>query len=562
MNLQGQTVLVLGGAGLVGTAVCRRLLKESPAHLIVAAGHQASAERAVKLLRTEASPGARIDACWGNIFVRWEYKDFSWGEILADPGKRQQVLKDLLDPLENKRKDEILAQSTLARTIAQYRPHAIVDCINTATAFAYQDVYESARELLASLDGPPETYRMAVERHLVKMYTPQLVRHMQILYEALSDADNDWPGVQAYVKVGTTGTGGMGLNIPYTHGEEKPSSVLLSKTAVAGAHSLLLFLLARTPPDRPAVKEIKPAAAIGWAEIGYGPISQKGRSVALYDCPPELAYDLADASVPTGEFGIELEGKSLENVYIDTGENGLYALAEFSTLTALRQMEFITAEEVAENVVLELKGGNTGYDMISALDQAVLGPSYRAGWLRGQAIARMQHLAREKGAHSIAFEALGPPRLSKLLFEAYLLQQVSQNSIQRVKGIDPLQLARACYEELVTVGELRTQAISVGIPILLPEGDRLLRGPTIKAGKAEQGWIDLRPENMRLWQERLAKILELATAEQQADGGMYASRFDRLFVDAATGQIRDSFDIGTVVGWLFSDEEQGFRMKS
>ncbi len=64
-----------------------------------------------------------------------------------------------------------------------------------------------------------------------------------------------------YFKVGTSGTGGMGVNIPYTHSEERPSRVLLSKTAVAGAQTLLLFLLARTPGG-PLVKEIKPTAAI------------------------------------------------------------------------------------------------------------------------------------------------------------------------------------------------------------------------------------------------------------------------------------------------------------
>ena len=53
----------------------------------------------------------------------------------------------------------------------------------------------------------------------------------------------------------------MGLNIPYTHSEEKPSRVLLSKSAVAGAHSMLLFLMARTPGAQ-LTKEIKPAAKI------------------------------------------------------------------------------------------------------------------------------------------------------------------------------------------------------------------------------------------------------------------------------------------------------------
>ncbi len=279
-------------------------------------------------------------------------------------------------------------ESTLARIVRQSRPHAIVDCINTATAFAYQNLYQSARELLAAADAAdPAGFREAVESHLCKLYIPHVVRHMQILQEVLQpQPDQDWPGVKVYVKVGTSGTGGMGLNIPYTHGEEKPSSVLLSKTAVAGAHSLLLFLLARTSFDLPAIKEIKPTAAIGWAEIGFGPIRRGGKPIALYDCPPDQAYPLADALAADGDYGTPLPGGVLENVYIDTGENGLFALGEFSTITSLNQMEFVTPEEIARYVALEIKGGNTGFDVISALDQSVLGPTYRAGILREGAL--------------------------------------------------------------------------------------------------------------------------------------------------------------------------------
>ncbi|NIR45788.1 MAG: short-chain dehydrogenase, partial [Gemmatimonadetes bacterium] len=76
----------------------------------------------------------------------------------------------------------------------------------------------------------------AMERHLASVYLPQLIRHARILLEALRTADTDF-----YLKVGTSGTGGMGLNVPFTHSEERPSDMLLAKASVAGAHSLLLF---------------------------------------------------------------------------------------------------------------------------------------------------------------------------------------------------------------------------------------------------------------------------------------------------------------------------------
>ncbi len=549
---------------MVGKAVSRQLLREHPARIIIASIDEASATAAADMIRREAAPGTEVSACWGNIFVRWEYKDWPRQKILADPVARCQLLHDLLEPLAGEVKQDVLQNSTLYRFIETYSPHAIVDCINTATAFAYQNIYASAHDLLDAAINEDAAERLAVvEKHLLTMYIPQLVRHMQILHALMAHSEEaNWPRLRVYVKVGTSGTGGMGLNIPYTHGEEKPSAVLLSKTAVAGAHSLLLFLLARTSPTFPAIKEVKPTAAIGWAQIDYGPIRRRGRPIPLYDCPPDMAYPVADALQPEGEFGQALPGKVLENVYIDTGENGLFALGEFSTITSVNQMEFVTPEEIARYIVMEIKGGNTGFDVISALDQSVLGPTYRAGILREGALARMRHLEKAHQVRSVAFELLGPPRLSKLLYEAYLLQRVSQNSIRRLLAMSPEELARACYQTIEKDPELRAQIISIGIAILLPDGNRLLRGPQCKAQDADDGWVDLRPANMTHWQQRIHTIQATTRADLQADAGQYSSRFYRIFVDPASGDVKDTIGIGDLAGWIFTYEDKGARMKS
>jgi hypothetical protein len=104
--------------------------------------------------------------------------------------------------------------------------------------------------------------------------------------------------------------------------------------------------------------------------------------------------------------------------------------------------------------------------------------------------------------------------------------------------------------------------ISIGIPILTPAGDHLLRGPIVKAETAEDDWMDLRPANMHRWQERLHHIRHTAEAEQEADGGQHASRFNARFIDPATGAVRDTYDICEMVGWLLTYEEKGARMKS
>src|SRR5207245_3209238 len=84
--------------------------------------------------------------------------------------------------------------------------------------------------------------RAAVEQLTLVIALPRLIRHMQILAEGLRRAET-----KVYVKIGTSGTGGMGVNIPYTHSEQRPGLPLLLKSPVAGAFSLVVFLLGPTP---------------------------------------------------------------------------------------------------------------------------------------------------------------------------------------------------------------------------------------------------------------------------------------------------------------------------
>src|SRR5881296_4028685 len=409
MELRDRTVMILGGSGLVGLAVARRVLAASPRRVVLVALFQEEVQAAAVSLEPHRGRAA-IAVEWGDVFLPAALAKLGRGAVVASAEHRAVLLHDLLSELT----EDVLGRSFLAQLLMKYRPDAVVDCINTATAFAYQDVVKSAQELLA-LAGAGTLDRAAVERHVLLLTTPQLIRHVQILVEALRRAET-----KAYVKVGTSGTGGMGFNIPYTHSEERPSRTLLAKSAVAGAQSLLLFLLGRTP-GAPATVEIKPTATIAWREIGFGPIRRKGKPIPLVDCPTPVA--LARAFAPDAAPWCDL-GKPLEGVYIDVGENGLFSRDEFETVTALGQMEFITPEEVAEYVALELEGRPTGRDVVAALDGATAGPTYRAGLLRAHALDRLRALERQLKTRTVAYEMLGPPRLTKLLFESYICGQL------------------------------------------------------------------------------------------------------------------------------------------
>lgn len=556
-------MLVLGGWGLVGSSVCRRLIAERPARIIVTSLNESEARDAVAQLQKEIPSDASITLIpwWGNIFGRHDEREIPRDQLMADPATRHRLIGDIVDDLT----DELLETSALYRLLMEYRPDGVVDCINTATAIAYQDIYSSAIAVRKAYERG-EDEREGVERLLATLYIPQLIRHIQVLYKGLTDC-----GGAMYVKIGTAGSGGMGLNIPYTHSEERPSRVLLSKTSIAGAQTLLLFLMGRTP-NGPIIKEIKPTATIAWKRIEYGEVLRRGRPMPLVDCPPERAISLGETLRLKEEQEFPRTGENLRAPFIDTGENGIFSRGEFEAISSLQQMEMITPEEIADAVVFELKGGNSGHDVIQALDSSVYGPTYRGGYLRSRAVQRLAKLEAESGVPSVAFEMLGPPRLSKLLFEAHLLGLVAGSMNGVIEG-DAGQIASAAEMLVQTNRELRSRIISIGIPILLGDGKTFLRGDSIKIppfrGDAElpvtpesidtwaaAGWVDLRVDNIRTWQRRLARI------KAETDACDHDDTSSRLHFTHDHWENFQTMPAGKIVAWIFTVEDEGARMKA
>ena len=95
-ELKGSTVLILGGAGLVGEAVARALLHHTPRRVVVAGLTQEEAEESVADLRSEFTASeAAIDPFWGNLFVPADMKDRPRSELLEDPVARDRLVNDL-----------------------------------------------------------------------------------------------------------------------------------------------------------------------------------------------------------------------------------------------------------------------------------------------------------------------------------------------------------------------------------------------------------------------------------------------------------------------------------
>jgi hypothetical protein len=118
--------------------------------------------------------------------------------------------------------------------------------------------------------------------------------------------------------------------------------------------------------------------------------------------------------------------------------------------------------------------------------------------------------------------------------------------------------ARDC-ERVVRETEpmVRRQILSVGIPILLANGEHVLRGEKVVvppedrgADIAYRGWVDLRPANLALW---ITRAREIAAVESDPRTGSSA-RWTAIDPDAPIEPAR-------MAVWVFEEEDEGYRIK-
>jgi len=564
------TLLILGGGGMFGVQVAREAANVlKPSRIVLGAVRaEELSDAVVEPLRNDF-PHVKFDVEIGDIFLPQSLQGINRRQV--PPERYDELFASIFA------RDADPTDSFLYKLIDKYKPDVVVDSVNTASGISYLDEFEVSRKVKAQLDAI-ESRSGAIDRGelqplidgirelLVVQGLPQIARHILILHRALDDTS-----VRIYVKVGTTGTGGMGINIPYTHSEEKPSTTLLSKSAVGFAQTGLLFLLARTPiGERECiVKEVKPGAMIGFRKLGVQQARSRDEgSLFLVNARDEEIGDtlqLRDARDSYGDF--EDSKAPLQIVGADTGENGFFSIGEFQAITYPRQMEYVTPEEVARTVVLEILGSSTGRDVLAAIDGAITEPSYRAGVLRDAAIHEMERLQKDAPKDvlpSIAIGELGPPTLSKLLVEAHLIREAAgTDDLHAIRAIAPEEMRQRVEQVLANDPRLVSQIVTIGLPILrMRNGKRVLsRGPRISIPPkpadgtvvalddknieryASSGWVDLRIENFERWQQRLGQL----RAPNFVERGSAA-----LEVSAYPAGAR--FVPGDIVGWVLTNE--------
>ena len=329
----------------------------------------------------------------------------------------------------------------------------------------------------------------------------------------------------------------MGLNIPYTHSEEKPSRVLLSKSALAGrphpapvpdgAHARGAHHQGDQAGRRHRL-EARSATARSCAAAGPCPSST----------PSPRRPSRSSRARASGRWtraAAEPPARPSKSVFIDTGR-------ERDLLSRGVQRHHHQRADGVRDPGGDRRRGRpraAGRQHRPRRDQR---PRQRGHGpdLPGRPHAPLgareapRTSRRSTSVRSVAFENLGPPRLSKLLLRgrppAPHLRHHGPRARRRPRPSSP-----AAPPTLVAARRARADAsiLSIGIPILLPgrtsparagvqdpAGGRCRARPTRSRPErieswAHAGWVDLREANMAVWRDRFDRI----EAEIEADPG-------------------------------------------
>src|SRR2546430_2253082 len=126
-NRIADTVLILGGAGMVGLQAAREVARElNPKTIVIASLREDEVREAIAFLKEEIS-GPRLAGEWGNIFVPDALRTVSRDAVYDDPANYDLLFDAVF------RREADYRESALFKLVDKYKPEVVVDCINTAS---------------------------------------------------------------------------------------------------------------------------------------------------------------------------------------------------------------------------------------------------------------------------------------------------------------------------------------------------------------------------------------------------------------------------------------------
>ena len=487
------TILLIG-SGQIGKAILNKIVLNNPKKIII---HNLTEKESTLVCNKYSSkyPDIKFISSFGNIFMPYILKDLNNKNLYS---KSEDIIEYFYKEINN----DVLENSTIVTLIRKYKPDVIVDAINTATVLGNPYNPESILKILN--DNPIECSK----KIMVDDYTTKIINFVYSLKYGLQNYN-----VKKYIKVSTTGLGGMGLDMPYTHGDNPKfnlSNALMGKIAASGVLHQLLWNLEHTKGLD--ISLIIPGTFVGYDSVLNEAIeTDKG---LLYKRKKPEQYNLV--------LGKELKyNQTITKDYLSfpvvrAGENHVYSQLELETLTAIGQMEGITKEEVA-NKVMECLEKSSNNDILSSLDNAMLKPSYLG---REMLLDIDKQFTNIKSKYGIVRRNISVAK-SKQLYELFLIKKSYPliTDLKKVK-IDTLvekvnnSLDNDLIEEIITLGIPiinNKNEIYIGDYSLIPSADesKIITKTKLK-NWTDIGWVDLRKENLDKWIKILIDVYENA----------------------------------------------------
>ena len=532
--IENKTILFIG-TGQIGKAILNKILDDNPKKVIIHNLTKNESDFVCKKYQ-KRYPKIKFISSYGNIFMPYNLKDLSNNNLYD---KSEEIIEYFYQEINQ----SVLEKSTIVTLISKYKPNFIIDAINTATVLG--NAYNPEYNIQCYVNNPADCSK----KLMVDDYTTKLINFVYSLKYGMETYN-----VEKYVKVSTTGLGGMGINIPYTHGDNPKinlSSALMGKMAASGVLHQLLWNLEHTMGVN--VSLVIPGTFVGYDSVMNEPIeTDKGLLFKRNYSKPYNIFDKKEI-----EYNNKVSNDYLEFPVVRAGENHVYSNMELNVLTAIGQMEGITKEEVAK-AAIDCIYGKSNNDIFAGMNGAMLKPTYLG---REMIYDINNKFSKNEYNYGIATGNLGVT-LSKKLYELYIIKQAFPTIAMLKKAtVDAAvekinsKLNKKIIEEIITLGIPvidKDNNFYVGDYTLVPNvrETHVVNEKNVNSW-AKIGWVDLRKSNINFLIKMLIEVYENALKlREKCDNNIYLN----------FKKITDDYDIAEYLAYYNNLNKKG-RLK-
>lgn len=528
-----KTILIIG-TGQIGKAILKKIVLQEPNKIIIHNLTKTESQEVVEKYK-KAYKNIEFIESYGNIFLPYKLKNLS-NKDLYD--KSDEIINYFYSEFN----EDVLKKSTIYKLLEKYKPELVIDAINTATVLGSS--YNPEKKLKEYKKNIENCCKMI----MIDDFTSKLISFVYSLKYSMEKFDT-----KKYIKVSTTGLGGMGLNMPYTHGDNPKmnlSCALMGKISASGVLHQLLWNLSHTIGINISI--VIPATFVGYDFVKNEPIeTDKGLLKRSKMVKP---YTLKEGNIL--KYNVGNEDYYLEFPVVRAGENHVYSKDELKVLTSIGQMEAISKEEVASAVISDVFGSSKN-NILETMDQTMLKPTYLGNEMIRDISNKIDKM--QKCNAGIATGNLGIT-LSKHLYELYFIKL----SVKNIKSLEKISVEEITKKiNQIIDKDLITEIISLGIPIinednkvyigsysLSPAADEDLTVNESNINKwAKVGWVDLRRENIEKW----INIIKYVWSDSCK---LKENEFEQ-YINKNPNAINDDYEIADVLAYYYNTQNRG-----